>query len=40
MQAASSSNIIINKTSKELLNDMNSNFLNFHESLNWYYHIC
>ena len=31
MQAASSSNIIINKTSKELLNDMNSNFLNFHE---------
>ena len=31
MQAASSSNIIINKTSKELLNDMSSNFLNFHE---------
>ena len=31
MQAASSSNIIINKTSRELLNDMNSNFLNFHE---------
>ena len=31
MQAASSSNIIINKTSKELLNDINSNFLNFHE---------
>ena len=31
MQATSSSNIIINKTSKELLNDMNSNFLNFHD---------
>lgn len=31
MQAASSSNIIINKTSRELLNDLNSNFLNFHE---------
>jgi NAD(P)-dependent dehydrogenase (short-subunit alcohol dehydrogenase family) len=31
MQAASNSNIIINKKSKELLNDMNSNFLNFHE---------
>ena len=31
MQAASSSNIIINKTSRELLNDINSNFLNFHE---------
>ncbi len=31
MQATSSSNIIINKTSRELLNDINSNFLNFHE---------
>ena len=31
MQASSNSNIIINKSSKELLNDMNSNFLNFHE---------
>ena len=31
MQAASSSNIIINKTSRELLDDINSNFLNFHE---------
>jgi NAD(P)-dependent dehydrogenase (short-subunit alcohol dehydrogenase family) len=31
MQAASSSNIIINKSSRELLNDINSNFLNFHE---------
>ena len=31
MQAGSNSNIIINKKSKELLNDMNSNFLNFHE---------
>jgi NAD(P)-dependent dehydrogenase (short-subunit alcohol dehydrogenase family) len=31
MQAASSSNIIINKTSGELLKDINSNFLNFHE---------
>ena len=31
MQASSNSNIIINKTSRELLNDINSNFLNFHE---------
>lgn len=31
MQAASNSNIILNKTSKELLNDIYSNFLNFHE---------
>ncbi len=31
MQASSSSNIIINKTSKQLLHDMNSNFINFHE---------
>ncbi len=31
MQAASNSNIIINKTSKDLLDDINSNFLNFHE---------
>ena len=31
MQGASTSNIIINKTSKELLKDINSNFLNFHE---------
>ncbi len=31
MQAASNSNIIINKKSKELLNDINSNFLNFHD---------
>ena len=31
MQATSNSNIIINKKSKELLNDIKSNFLNFHE---------
>ena len=31
MQANSNSNIILNKTSKELLDDINSNFLNFHE---------
>ena len=31
MQANSSSNIIINKSSRELLNDIKSNFLNFHE---------
>lgn len=31
MQATSNSNIIINKTSRELLSDINSNFLNFHE---------
>ena len=31
MQAASNSNIILNKTSKELLNDIYSNFINFHE---------
>ncbi len=31
MQTASSSNIILNKTSGELLKDINSNFLNFHE---------
>lgn len=30
-QAISNSNLIINKTSKELLNDINSNFLNFHD---------
>ena len=31
MQASSKSNILINKTSRELLDDMNSNFLNFHD---------
>lgn len=31
MQASSSSSLIINKTSTKLLNDLNSNFLNFHE---------
>ena len=30
-QASSSSSLIINKTSTKLLNDLNSNFLNFHE---------
>ena len=31
MEATSNSKIILNKNSKELLNEMKSNFLNFHD---------